>query len=35
MAPAPPARPPLWLRMSVPVGNAVQLAGLALGAALL
>lgn len=31
----PPPRPALWLRMSVPVGNAVQLAGLASGAVLL
>lgn len=28
-------RPALWLRMSVPVGNAVQLGGLIVGAALL
>lgn len=32
---APPNRPPLWLRLSIPAGNAVQLAGLVLGAALL
>src|SRR5690348_5767961 len=29
------ARPPLWARVSIPAGNAIQLAGLALGAALL
>jgi hypothetical protein len=31
----PPPRPALWLRMSVPVGNVVQIAGLAIGAGLL
>lgn len=29
------ARPPFWLRLSIPAGNAVQIAGLLLGAALL
>jgi hypothetical protein len=31
----PPPRPPFWLRLSIPAGNALQLAGLVLGAALL
>jgi hypothetical protein len=30
-----PARPPLWLRLTVPAGNAAQVAGLAVGVALL
>jgi hypothetical protein len=31
----PPARPPFWLRLSIPVGNALQVVGLVLGVALL
>jgi hypothetical protein len=34
-APQPPARPPFWLRLSVPAGNALQIAGLLLGVVLL
>lgn len=30
-----PARPPFWLRLSIPAGNALQLCGLILGGALL
>lgn len=30
-----PARPPFWLKLSIPAGNALQIAGLLFGAALL